>query len=140
MTTKEVKKKLWGYQKAKEEHSRLKRKVEEIETQVMGLSIDYSKDKIQSSTDSQDKLANVIDRLNKLRNEAIEKAEEEGKKMAEVYRLIELVEEPLQKSILQRKYIEGLTWEEVCYKSGFSWSQIHRFHKAALERIGAKKK
>ena len=136
MTTKEVKKKLWGYQKAKEEHKRLQRKIEEIETQIMSLSIDYSKDKVQATTDAQDKLANVMDRLSKLREDAINKAAEEGEKMLEVYNLIDSVSDPLQKNILQRKYIEGLTWEEVCYKIGYSWTQTHEHHKRALEGLG----
>lgn len=34
--------------------------------------------------------------------------------------------------ILYEKYINLLTWEEVCCKVGYSWSQTHRYHRRAL--------
>lgn len=32
-------------------------------------------------------------------------------------------------------YIEGRTWAQVCGKMNYSWSQIHRIHGEALQRL-----
>ena len=40
-----------------------------------------------------------------------------------------------QKQVLYFHYMEGMTWEQVCMKMNYSWCQIHRFHKKALENL-----
>ena len=40
--------------------------------------------------------------------------------------------------ILYEKYINLLTWEEVCCKVGYSWSQTHRYHRRALTIVREK--
>lgn len=138
MGTKEIKKALWQYQRDKREYERLNRKIEEIEAQIMSISIDYSKEKVQG-TSGQDKLADVMDMLTKLRADAIIEAEKMAKSMVKTYGMIEKVKDPLQKQILQMRYIEGLDWEEICYKIGYSWTHTHRFHKDALLKLGGGK-
>ena len=36
---------------------------------------------------------------------------------------------------LRARYIEGLTWEEVCVGMGYGWRQTHRIHAEALQRM-----
>lgn len=40
--------------------------------------------------------------------------------------------------ILYEKYINLMTWEEVCCKVGYSWSQTHRYHRRALALVSEK--
>lgn len=42
---------------------------------------------------------------------------------------------PLQRTIMRHRYIEGMKWEEICVAIGYEWSQVHRFHRAALEKL-----
>ena len=42
---------------------------------------------------------------------------------------------PTFRALLRYKYIEGLTWEEVCVKMDYSWRQIHRLHSQALQEL-----
>ncbi len=54
---------------------------------------------------------------------------------------IELSIEPLpipDRQILRARYIEGLTWEEVCVIVGYSWQQTHRLHARALLALAEK--
>jgi len=37
--------------------------------------------------------------------------------------------------LLRYRYIEGLTWEEVCVKMSYSWRQTHRLHAKALDTL-----
>lgn len=43
--------------------------------------------------------------------------------------------DPRQRVLLRHRYIEGLTWEKVCRKMHYSYSQIDRLHAAALQEI-----
>ncbi len=48
---------------------------------------------------------------------------------------ISRVQEPQLRTLLRHRYIECLTWEEICVVMAYSWSQIHRLHNEALKAI-----
>lgn len=43
--------------------------------------------------------------------------------------------EPTLRCLLRYKYIQGMTWEEICVEMDYSWRQIHRLHSKALEML-----
>ena len=43
--------------------------------------------------------------------------------------------EPTARQIMRYKYIDGLTWEEVCVAVNYSWRQTHNIHDKALEAL-----
>lgn len=58
--------------------------------------------------------------------------------LAEILKDIEEAIKPLrpkERTLLRLYYIEGLTWEQVCCELHYSWSHVHRQHKAALEHL-----
>lgn len=68
----------------------------------------------------------------------------EAKYKAQVERLadaqldIELMIEtldPVERRIARYRYLDGLTWEEVCDKMCYSWRQTHRIHGRMLDRL-----
>ena len=134
-----TKSELWKYRNAKREYERLLAKIEEIETQITNVSIDYSKERVKTSLVHHDALADVIDKLTALRNAAIVQADVMVNKMAKAYGMIEKVKDPLHREILQRRYIQGEEWESICVSMGYAWAQIHRLHKEALEELGGAK-
>ncbi len=82
---------------------------------------------------------------------AVEDAAIKHMELVECYRaqLLDLVAEQLEienalasldgseRMIMREYYINGLTWEAVCVKVGYSWRQTHRIHKRALRRLEA---
>lgn len=42
------------------------------------------------------------------------------------------------REVLRCRYIDGLTWEQVCVKLNYSWRQVHRIHADALEKLKEK--
>lgn len=42
---------------------------------------------------------------------------------------------PTARMLLRYRYIDGLKWEEVCYKMDYSWRQVHRLHGEALKQL-----
>ena len=43
--------------------------------------------------------------------------------------------EPTERQLMRYRYIDGLTWEEVCVAMTYSWRQTHRIHGRALNKL-----
>ena len=42
---------------------------------------------------------------------------------------------PQLRRLRRHKYIEGMTWDQVCVAINYSWSETHRMHGAALRQL-----
>ena len=40
--------------------------------------------------------------------------------------------EPKKRRLIRYRYLKNMSWEEVCVKMQYSWSQVHRLHHQAL--------
>lgn len=45
--------------------------------------------------------------------------------------------QPRERTVIRLHYIQGLTWESVCYAMHYSWRQVHRIHAQALRSLEA---
>ena len=43
--------------------------------------------------------------------------------------------EPTERKLARFRYIDGLTWEEVCDVMAYSWRQTHRIHGRMLDKL-----
>lgn len=133
MTIHEVETFLNSYIKSKKRYNSIMLDVEEIETQLMKTTLDYTKERVQASP-RQDKLANSVDRLNFLHKECIRIAEECTSNMERVLYVINKVQDSTLHGILTRKYIVGETWEQISVELTFVTRHIYRLrHKALVE-------
>lgn len=48
---------------------------------------------------------------------------------------IDTLNDPIERALMRYKYIDGLTWEEVCVKIGYEWAQTHRLHGRILAKM-----
>lgn len=48
---------------------------------------------------------------------------------------IDTLNDPIERALMRYKYIDGLTWEEVCVAIHYEWRQVHRIHAKALMRL-----
>jgi len=48
---------------------------------------------------------------------------------------IDALSDPIERAVLGYKYVDGLTWEQICVKIGYEWAQTHRIHAKALKNI-----
>jgi DNA-directed RNA polymerase specialized sigma subunit len=46
--------------------------------------------------------------------------------------------EPTERKLARFRYIDGLTWEDVCEKMVYSWRQTHRIHGRMLDNLVTK--
>lgn len=45
--------------------------------------------------------------------------------------------DPTARILCRYRYIDGLSWEQVCERMNYSWSQVHYLHRHALEVLRA---
>ena len=67
-----------------------------------------------------------------------ERYRQQLEKLAAVQAAIEdMIEnlEPMERTLMRHRYIEGMTWEEVCVAIGYSWRQTHNIHAKALDTL-----
>lgn len=43
--------------------------------------------------------------------------------------------EPAERMVIRYRYLDLLSWENVCDKMHYSWRQVHRLHAAALRSL-----
>lgn len=108
--------------------------LEEVETQINHITIDYEKTRVKTSP-KPDKYADIIDRLIYLRREYIEAADLASKAMEETYRAITKVKDATSRDLLTRFYISGQTWTEIAGALGYSMSGIFKLRKRALSNF-----
>ena len=72
-------------------------------------------------------------------DEQIERLKQERLKRQQINDRIDLairrMEEPEEQRVLRLRYIQGLKWEEVAVKMGYSWRRIHDIHSRALNNF-----
>lgn len=57
------------------------------------------------------------------------------KSLQEVRELIKLIDDPMQRLIMQKRYLNYQKWEVIAADLGYSWRQVHRLHGIGLNII-----
>lgn len=117
------------------EVAQLARRIKELETAMYypqspsmegTIKGSWAGDKIERSIQQKEKLI----RLYEKKREALMAM------LAEIESAIDVLT-PTERMLVRNRYIEGMTWEEVCVAMGYSWTQTHRIHSAALVKLAA---
>ena len=82
------------------------------------------------SKPTEDKAVRLADRRLRL----IEAELEAIRIKQEVFDFIDSIE-GIEGDVLLLRYVDLLTWEEICYKIHYSWRQTHRIHHRALSIV-----
>lgn len=43
---------------------------------------------------------------------------------------------PVERDLVRLRYLDGLSWHKVCAKINYEWTQTHRIHSNALNKLG----
>ena len=126
-----TKERLRNYQTIKREREQLRHHLEELETALY-----YPK--VQQLTGMPSNHVNGTNPQEDLAVRHIELQERYSAKLAELYDEQLAIEQAIEtldgvkRQLLRYRYIDGLTWEEVCIRMNYSWRQTHRLHGEAL--------
>lgn len=88
------------------------------------------------SSSGDNRLDALIDRREELLHSYRAKIREMDTELKSIEVAIEALEDSRERLILRLYYIDGLTWEQVCVRVGYSWKQTHRIHARALRKMG----
>lgn len=99
-------------------------------------AIDYSKERVQGGTSSSDaKFVDLISKIVEL-EEVIDKDVDRFVNLKiQIRDTINAVENLDEQVLLRYRYINFLTWEQICEKMNVSLRTIHRIHSTALKNV-----
>lgn len=99
-------------------------------------AIDYSKERVQGGSSSSDaKFVDLISKIVEL-EEVIDKDVDRFVSLKiQIRDTINAVENLDEQVLLRYRYINFLTWEQICEKMNVSLRTIHRIHSTALKNV-----
>lgn len=99
-------------------------------------AIDYSKERVQGGSSSSDaKFVDLISKIVEL-EEVIDKDVDRFVNLKiQIRDTINAVENFDEQVLLRYRYINFLTWEQICEKMNVSLRTIHRIHSTALKNV-----
>lgn len=128
----ELKKQLNSYRELRAEHRQIREELEAMETDMGLTGSNYDGMPRGSSTsDPTGRLAGVHLALQ-------ERYKAQLEKLADGQTVIEnMIEglEPTERRLARFRYIDGLSWEDVCEQMNYSWRQTHRIHGRMLDKL-----
>lgn len=133
MTKDELKKQLHKYRDLKAEHRQITMELERVEAFMTGPK-GTNWDGMPRGSSGGDPILSVVAHHISLQERYKAKLAELAAAQAHIEDLIESLE-PMERKLFRHRYIEGLTWEEVCVAIGYSWRQTHNIHGAALDKL-----
>jgi DNA-directed RNA polymerase specialized sigma24 family protein len=136
MTKDELKKQLYSYRSLKAEHRQIAMELEKVEAFMTGPK-GTNWDGMPRGSGSGDPILSVVTHHIALQERYQTKLAELAAAQTQIEELIDSLA-PMERKLFRHRYIEGLTWEEVCVAIGYSWRQTHNLHSAALDKILAR--
>jgi RNA polymerase sigma factor (sigma-70 family) len=112
---------------------KLEEKLLEIDTQLQRITTRYTLTAV-SRIGSRDVLGDLIVKKIEVEEKINIKLQESYKKLNEIEKAIKKLDER-EKLLIRLRYIYGKSWVEICDEMNYSWAQIHRIHKEALEKL-----
>lgn len=112
---------------------RLEDKIATLEARILSPKIQQISDMPRGGpkNDLTDQVAKLVD-LKYIYNVKWDELIDQQKKIEDA---IGVLSDPVERALMGYRYIDGVSWEEVCVKIGYSWRQVHRLHGRALKKM-----
>lgn len=133
MTKDELKRKLksaWLLHKQIEEHLA---ELQELRSFACKITPVYSL--VPGGSGSGQKLENNIAKIADIETLLQDETDDFFKRLREVRELIKLIDDPMQRLIMQKRYLNYQKWEVIAADLGYSWRRVHQLHSEGLKEI-----
>lgn len=128
---------LGRYRAAQVDMQRSERLIKRIAALLEVQGVDTTSEKVQTSN-TDDRTARLIAELVDARKEFEETQTASIGMLREIARVIGDVDQPLQKQLLELRYIDGLTWYEISNRLHVTYRHVFRIHRSVLEQLDEK--
>lgn len=125
-----VKHRLGEYRAIKAEQRQIQRQIDDLDGAPGGVNLDG----LPRGSGTGDPTGAIVVKRDSLREAYKEKLAELLEAQRRIEAMIEGLE-PVERSLLRHRYIEGLSWEGVCVEMHYSWRQTHNIHARALDKL-----
>ena len=133
MTRAEIKRLLHSYRDLKAEHQQITMELDQADVLMISIS-SPSLDGLPRAAGPGDPTATAALRLAALKDRYRAQLARLAERQAMVEDIISSLD-PRERVLFRYRYIDGLTWEQVCVAVGYSWRQTHNIHRAALDKL-----
>ena len=133
MNKQELKHKLHSYRDLLAEYNQLKDELAKVEA-FMEAPRTSNLDGMPRSPGGGDPILGVVSHHIALQERYKAQLHRLAAAQAEIENLIEGLE-PGERRLMRCRYIDGMTWEEVCVRIGYSWRQTHNIHAKILDKL-----
>lgn len=86
-------------------------------------------------SNGEDSRMNAVHKMIEAEDEATKKIDKYVDLGREIRKCIETVKESDLRLLLEYRYLDGLTFEEVAVKMNYSWRWVYKLHKKALSKM-----
>ena len=133
MTKQELKHKLHSYRDLLAEYEQIKNELAKVEA-FMEAPRTSNLDGMPRSPGGGDPILGVVSHHIALQELYKTQLHRLAAAQAEIEKLIEGLE-PGERRLMRCRYIDGMTWEEVCVRINYSWRQTHKIHARILDKL-----
>lgn len=123
------------YRHQKANIAELKAEIEELELTMIAPRVPALTG-LPGSRGEQDKIGNVVAKVEKLRSLYISRVEAMLQDQERIEEAVATLDDREQR-LIRLYYFTGITWEEVAVHLNCSWTLVHRLHRRALAKLGA---
>ena len=113
-------------------------KKELAELKLLSVSIpgiDYSKDKVQTSPSDDAGYTKIVEKIIDLEETIKADIDKLLALMIEIRSVIDAVQDNEQKLLLKHRYLNFMTWDDICDEMNVSSRTVHRIHGSALLNV-----
>ena len=105
----------------------------DLSTNLSG--IDYSKDRVQTSTSNDAGYTKIVAKIVELENVIKEDIEKLLSLKLEIRTVINEVNDNEEKLLLKHRYLNFMSWDDICFEMNVSMRTAHRIHISALSKV-----
>lgn len=128
-----IKRKLGLYNLLKREQAQIEQTLNRMEAEMTAPRI-QALDGMPKGSSSEDPMLNYVIKRSELIDKYREKCAKLIEEQAEIETMIDNLE-PTERQLARYRYLDGMTWEEVCVAMNYSWRQTHRIHSRLIGRL-----
>lgn len=108
---------------------------EQLEALAKKVTVNFTQEKVSGGRATTSPMEDATVKLIDLCHEINDDIDELITLKAEILEIISKVDDPVSQLLLQMRYIEGKTWEEVAYDLDYNSRTVFKIHGRALKEI-----